>query len=82
MLSLNGQDDAFAGLVAAKQFKQALNLCEKKLKKTKNDEYLQASAFIQEDMKSILRCLCVVFLGKEDHHIGPLARRSPSRTGS
>lgn len=46
MLSLNGQDDAFAGLVAAKQFKQALNLCEKKLKKSKNDEYLQASDFM------------------------------------
>ena len=46
MLSPNGQDDPFAGLVAARQFKQALNLCEKKLKKTKNDEYLQASPFI------------------------------------
>ena len=46
MLSLNGQDDALAGLVVAKQFKQALNLCEKKLKKSKNDEYLQASAFM------------------------------------
>ena len=46
MPSLNGQDDPFAGLVAAKQFKQALNLCEKKLKKLKNDEFLQASAFI------------------------------------
>lgn len=45
MLSLNGQDDPFAGLLAAKQFKQALNLCDKKLKKTKNDEYLQARPF-------------------------------------
>ena len=46
MLGLNGQEDPFAGLVAARQFKQALSLCEKKLKKTKNDEYLQASLFI------------------------------------
>ena len=45
MLSLNGQDDPFAGLLAAKQFKQAFNLCEKKLKKMKNDEYLQARPF-------------------------------------
>ena len=45
MLSLNGQDDPFTGLLAAKQFKQALNLCDKKLKKFKNDEYLQARPF-------------------------------------
>ena len=40
MLSLDGQDDAVNELILAKQWKQAVNLCEKKLKKANNSDYL------------------------------------------
>ncbi|CAD6577882.1 MAG: hypothetical protein ASARMPREDX12_008547 [Alectoria sarmentosa] len=40
MPTLDGQDDALNELLLAKQWKQALNLCEKKLKKANNSDYL------------------------------------------
>ena len=40
MPNLDGQDDALNELVLAKQWKQALILCEKKLKKGNNDYLL------------------------------------------
>lgn len=40
MTTLGGQDDALNELLLAKQWKQALNLCEKKLKKANNSDYL------------------------------------------
>lgn len=40
MPTLDGQDDALHELILAKQWKQALNLCEKKLKKATNSDYL------------------------------------------
>ena len=40
MRTLDGQDDALNELILARQWKQALNLCEKKLKKANNSDYL------------------------------------------
>ena len=40
MPTLDGQDDALNELILARQWKQALNLCEKKLKKANNSDYL------------------------------------------
>ena len=40
MPNLDGQDDALNELILARQWKQALNLCEKKLKKTNTSDYL------------------------------------------
>ena len=40
MPSLDGQDQTLNGLILAKQWKQALNYCEKKLKKANNNDYL------------------------------------------
>lgn len=40
MPTLDGQDIALKELILAKQWKQALNLCEKKLKKAHNSDYL------------------------------------------
>ena len=40
MPTLDGQDQALNGLILAKQWKQALNHCEKKLKKANNNDYL------------------------------------------
>ena len=40
MPTLDGQDDALNELILAKQWKQALNLVEKKLKKATNSDYL------------------------------------------
>ena len=40
MPNLDGQDDALNELVLAKQWKQALILCEKKLKKGNKNDYL------------------------------------------
>ncbi len=40
MPTLDGQDDALNELILAKQWKQALNLVEKKLKKAANSDYL------------------------------------------
>lgn len=40
MPTLDGQDDAMNDLISARQWKQALNLCEKKLKKANNSDYL------------------------------------------
>ena len=40
MPTLDGQDDALNELIVAKKWKQALNLCEKKLKKSNNGDYL------------------------------------------
>lgn len=41
MPTLDGQDDAVNELISVKKWKQALNLCEKKLKKANNNDYLQ-----------------------------------------
>ena len=40
MPNLDGQDDALNELILARQWKQALNLCEKKLKKANSSDYL------------------------------------------
>ena len=40
MPTLDGQDDALNELILVKKWKQALNLCEKKLKKANNNDYL------------------------------------------
>ena len=40
MPNLDGQDDALNELILAKHWKQALILCEKKLKKGNNSDYL------------------------------------------
>ena len=40
MPNLDGQDDALNELLLAKQWKQALILCEKKLKKANGSDYL------------------------------------------
>ena len=37
---MNGQDNALSGLMASKQWKQAFNMCEKKLKKAPTSDYL------------------------------------------
>lgn len=37
---MNGQDDVLSGFIAAKQWKQALKTCEKKLKTTPGSDYL------------------------------------------
>ena len=44
MPNFDGQDDALNELVLAKQWKQALILCEKKLKKGNNNDYLLVCA--------------------------------------
>ena len=44
MPNLDGQDDALNELVVAKQWKQALILCEKKLKKGNNNDNLLVCA--------------------------------------
>lgn len=40
MPTMNGQDDALFGLIAAKQWKQAFKACEKKLRLTPKSDYL------------------------------------------
>lgn len=53
MPTLDGQDDALNELILAKQWKQALNLCEKKLKKANNSDYLlvcDPSSFRNNDL--------------------------------
>ena len=40
MPTFDGQDEALNELLVAKQWKQALNLCEKKLRKSNNSDYL------------------------------------------
>ena len=40
MPNLEGQDEALNELIVAKKWKQALNLCEKRLKKANNSDYL------------------------------------------
>lgn len=40
MPTLDGQDDLLDELILAKQWKQALSLCEKKLKKANSSDYL------------------------------------------
>ena len=44
MPNLDGQDDALNELILAKQWKQALNLCEKKLKKANNNNNNNSSS--------------------------------------
>lgn len=41
MPTLNGKDDVVESLIAARQWKEAFKLCEKKLKKAKGSDYLQ-----------------------------------------
>ena len=49
MPNLDWQDDTLNELLLAKQWKQALNLCEKKLKKATNSDYLLVCHLILND---------------------------------
>lgn len=40
MATINGQEDAIGALIAAKKWKQALNVCEKKIKKAPESDFL------------------------------------------
>ena len=53
MAPLNGQDDALADLMAAKQWKQAFNLCEKKMKKAKGSDLHRVCAMPSAISQSI-----------------------------
>ena len=74
MPTLNGQDDALNELLLARHWKQALNLCEKKLKKANNSDYLLVC-----DLR--LQCLntrelhAQIGTGQEDHNTALMARR-------
>ena len=78
MHTTNGQEDGLAELVATKQFKQALNVCEKKLKKSRADDCLLVSLLLLEDATTL--ALKYGSSGKEDHHTDSLARQPPTQT--
>ena len=73
MPNLDGQDDALNELLLARKWKQALNLCEKKLKKANNSDYL----LVRDHPSSLANDLgpsCLIITGQEDQHPSCMAR--------
>lgn len=75
MPTLDGQDDALNELILARQWKQALNLCEKKLKKANNSDYLLVCD-PPSSLTNDFGCLhAQISAGQEDQVTASMARR-------
>ena len=66
MPNLDGQDDALNELVLAKQWKQALILCEKKLKKGNNNDYLLVRVGHPSSLTNSTGPSCLLSTGQEN----------------
>lgn len=75
MPTLDGQDDALNELILARQWKQALNLCEKKLKKANNSDYLLVCDPPSSLTKDFGGLHAQINAGQKDQFTASMARR-------